>query len=179
MNQTTTNKYFIGIDASTSRTGIAWVHTNPLEADIKLHTASIVPPKGMKDEKRLQYLYDKFTAILMPFSGELYACIEEASLNSIGRQIPLAEVRGVLKLAASLYNVTLIGIAPKALKKFGTGYGGASKEDMIRAAGKAGWTVNNGDEADAAIAAGVVYSYFNRDKLKLKRKQLEVLVKLN
>ena len=102
-------------------------------------------------------------------------CYEKASLKSVGRQIELAEVRGVLQVACVSFAMDPVGIEPSRLKKFGSGQGGASKDRMIAYATKTGWDVANDDEADAAHLAFLAYAMHHHKTIRLTRKQLEVL----
>lgn len=62
-----------------------------------------------------------------------------------------AEMQGVLKLYCEENGIEYRSYAPTAIKKFGTGSGGAKKEKMIEAAKRYKPEVESDDEADAII----------------------------
>lgn len=61
----------------------------------------------------------------------------------------LGEAAGVVKLRLFRMGVPFVLVAPKALKKFATGNGNASKDEMVAACKAAGGVPANDDEADA------------------------------
>lgn len=104
-------------------------------------------------------------------------CIEGPSLNSTNRADDMGQVRGA-------YNLTCMQefwpgahpkeIPPNSLKKFFTGSGTASKEDMIAAAEASGWVVGSDDEADAAGLADLARALCD-NTVPLTRKQREAI----
>jgi len=175
INTITHPVHYIGIDPSLHSTGLAILTT---EKDTTTQTtATIKPPKGLLGVVRLCWLREQcILEINKHLKYNIKAlCIEDASYNSIGRQIDLAELRGVLKVMAVSLGVNPEVVAPTQLKKFGTGTGTATKDKMIAEAKAQGWIVDNDDEADAAHLAHMAYAIHNTNNPDLTRKQLEVL----
>lgn len=100
--------------------------------------------KWMKLEMRINELIrDKgvkmiSTELPVKMPGQLGATIHHAKLN------------GILEKICAEKDIEMITITPSELKKFATGNGRASKEDMIEAARKfLGYEGDNDNEADA------------------------------
>jgi Holliday junction resolvasome RuvABC endonuclease subunit len=56
---------------------------------------------------------------------------------------------GVLEECSTCWNMAVLDMPPSTIKKFATGSGKASKQDMIAAARRFGYTGDNEHEADA------------------------------
>ena len=167
--------HFVGIDPSLSSTGLAIL---TLQGDkVEQYTTTLKTPKKLRDTARLCWIRGAFVKTLDNHAHGIMGgvCYEKASLKSVGKQIELAEVRGVLQVACVSFAMDPVGIEPARLKKFGAGQGGASKDKMITKAKLTGWDVANDDEADAAHLAFLAYAMKHHKTIRLTRKQLEVL----
>ena len=178
MQKAFTRKYpvhYIGIDPSLTSTGIAMVMD--IDGEIATIANTLKPPKGMKGVQRLHNICAQILSwVSQNADGPVNcACYEKASLYSTGKQIELAELRGVIRVALFSMKYDTYGIEPARLKKFGAGNGQASKNAMIAAAKKSGWDVENDDEADAAHLAWLAYAIKRNQRVKLTRTQMEVL----
>lgn len=167
--------HYLGIDPSLRSTGVALITVEGDEVTQVSNT--IKPDKGYTDVARLCDIRGKLVEwVNLNAPGTLMGCCyETASLNSVGRQIDLAELRGVLKVACVSFGIIPVGIEPNRLKKYGADSGSASKERMIKYAVKMGWEVKNDDEADAAHLSHLAYAIQRHATIPLRRKQLEVL----
>lgn len=76
---------------------------------------------------------------------------EQPAVYSKFPNMVAGEMIGVLKLFCEEKGIDYRSYAPTAIKKFGTGKGGASKEVMINAAQAYKPTASSDDEADAII----------------------------
>jgi Holliday junction resolvasome RuvABC endonuclease subunit len=167
--------HFVGIDPSLSSTGLAVLTFH--DGKIDQYTTTLKTPTNLRETARLCWIRGAFVQTLEANTYGLMSgvCYEKASLGSVGRQIDLAELRGVLQVACVSFAMNPIGIEPARLKKFGAGQGGASKDKMIQRAKTSGWAVANDDEADAAHLAFLAFAIKHHKTIRLTRKQLEVL----
>jgi len=116
----------IGIDQSVRHTGVCVLsETGALEA------LALIEPPMQEPGARLAYIRDELKSYFTP---QVRAAVMEGySYNSVNKKFLLGEVGAIVKLTVFEANVTLYEAAPKQLKKFVTGKGGASKEDVMRA----------------------------------------------
>lgn len=134
----------VGIDPSTKRIGFAF-------ADGR--TMSIAAHAGAEDPaRRLYELRNMVTGYLVryPPLPDLVA-LEGYALDSPGRLalVRLGELGGVLRCALFDLDVPFVQIPPTSLKRYATGRGNASKEQMEARARELGSACTNHDEADA------------------------------
>ena len=130
-------KKVAGIDPSLVQTGVAGV-------DGRLHTIKTGKLRGVE---RLAFL----EAQLLPhiLAADLVV-IEGQSFNARGRShFSLAELHGVLHLACFKSHVETVVVPPATLKKWATGDGRATKDQMLEAARQKGADPANYDEADS------------------------------
>jgi Holliday junction resolvasome RuvABC endonuclease subunit len=100
---------------------------------------------------RLRTMHDKILAHLLKHKPEV-AVIEGYAFAARSRQHRLGEIGGVVRLACATAGVRIIHeVPPTTLKKFFTGGGKASKEDMQNEAVRRGdfSTIPSNDLADA------------------------------
>jgi len=178
------NNYYLGIDPSLNSTGIALLVVSNNE--IIRNTTRCQPDKTLSTFERTclirdyAHVYIKETLKnidpLLTADDCKGACIEGASYNSVGKHDELGQLRGALKLWLHDDFVDAVQVAPTRLKKFATGYGGANKEDMVKAATTQGWILNakDDDQADAAHLVTIAYMLKTPSAVRT-RKQLEVL----
>jgi len=95
---------------------------------------------------------DLFGADLVLIEGYSYASPNQA--HQVG------ELGGVLRVTFAEYELNLLEVAPKQLKKFATGNGSASKEQIAVAAYKK-WGIEcpTNDETDAAVLVYIGLAY--------------------
>lgn len=130
--------YFLGIDPSLSGCGIFVQNAcgeNSLWSVIKTK-----PAKTPTDRiKRYLHIASQIVALIEDKKGMLCIRIEGYSFASKGRAITsLAELRGVLIDKLMPYSNDIEEVPPGSLKKFFTGMGNASKEQMLLAAKERG-----------------------------------------
>jgi len=138
-----------GLDLSTKRVGMA---------DDQGRVFSITAHAGADDPyRRLHELAREVERAfkLRPPMPDLVA-VEDYALGSPGRLslIRLGEVGGVIRTRLFELDTPLVLIPPTSLKRFATGNGNATKEQMVRRAIELGCiapggTAPNDDEADA------------------------------
>ena len=92
---------------------------------------SILTDKDMLPELRLKKIYDDLCDIIEHFHPD-YMSIEKLFFNrNVDTAIPVGQARGVILLAAAKNNLRLLERTPLQVKQSVTGYGKATKEQVI------------------------------------------------
>lgn len=139
---TVTEVRVIGLDVSTSSTGLAMPNGS---------CRTIKPKAGVADPTRRLSEILALSEPYLKLAHANVAVIEGYSLFGPQQRtlIRLAEVGGAVRARLFEHDVAVVEVEPKRLKKYATGNGNASKDDMVAAARGAGAVVANDDEADA------------------------------
>jgi crossover junction endodeoxyribonuclease RuvC len=162
----------VGIDQSATSTGICGLD----ESGCIVFLDRIVPPKSVKDTERLVYIRDAIRTCVSKYTVVM-AIMEGYSYGSTNKKFILGEVGAVVKLTMADADIPLKGAAPTQLKKFVTGNGNSSKQQII-ASIKHKWNVEiaQNDMADAyglaRIALEIIHPSSNR------RPELEIIQKI-
>ena len=128
----------LALDLSLTRTGVArWDGVTV-----------IVPPQDARGMERLLYLE---AAVLDAAAGAGLVVLEGYSFGSRGRAVfDIGELGGVVRLALYRRGIPYVDVPPAALKKYATGRGNASKEEVLVAAvRRLGYEGSSTDVADA------------------------------
>ena len=92
---------------------------------------SVLTDKDMLPELRLKKIYDDISDIIEHFKPDLLS-IEKLFFNrNVTTAIPVGQARGVVLLAAAKNNLTLVERTPLQVKQAVTGYGKATKAQVI------------------------------------------------
>lgn len=128
----------LALDLSLTRTGVA--RCDGLTV--------IVPPQDARGMERLLYLEE---AILERAADAQLVVLEGYAFGSRGRAVvDIGELGGVIRLALYRRGIRYVDVPPAALKKYATGRGNASKEEVLVAAvRRLGYTGADHNEADA------------------------------
>lgn len=140
-----------GLDLSLSSTGVARWDTSEHG---ELLTVTVSPgfrmPKIMTNEVRARRLYDLHDQILGAVGIVDLVAIEGYSYASKNGGERLGELGGVIRLSLYDAGIPYLEIPPPSLKKYATGKGNASKDDVLQeAVHRSGRTFGSDDEADA------------------------------
>lgn len=129
-------KRLVGLDLSLVATGFADRH------------GTCVLKTKLRGMARLDWIE---RAILDELEPDPLVIVEGYSYGSRGSAVyNIAELGGVVRLALWRAGITYVEVAPGALKKFTTGKGNASKDEMIAGAIRRwGFDGSNNNEADA------------------------------
>jgi crossover junction endodeoxyribonuclease RuvC len=136
--------YVVGIDQSLHHTGICILNQAG-----EVCYLGLVEPKGLQNQERLAFIRDAYATI---FAERRFVTgvMEGYSYGSFNKPFLLGEVGAVTKLALYDHGDALFEAAPKALKKFITAKGSASKEEVIFAIEKQwGVVIQDNNLADA------------------------------
>ena len=115
----------VGIDQSVLHTGVCVLDLSTGRAILTL----IEPPAKLDNIGRLVYLYSSICTALKGVFVPV-SVLEGYSIGSLNRPFDLGEVGGITKLAMFAHSAKVYAAAPKQLKKFVTGNGSASKEQV-------------------------------------------------
>lgn len=125
---------FLGIDPSINSTGICILNDRGSIIDCKSLN------HNLEDPYRLSYIYDSLMTLYRNYLPD-YICYERQVPqmrynNSASSIVPLAELAGILKLSFLHYrefksDYCIVRYPPEDIKKYATGNGKASKEEMI------------------------------------------------
>ena len=142
-----------GIDASLTSTGIAAMIYGELD--------NVITTRSIKSNK-------KGTDRLIEIREEVYKSVFGADLVLIesyafarpNQSHQIGELGGVLRVMFAENNLKVLEVAPSQLKKFATGKGTASKEEIaVSAYKKWGIECRTNDETDAAVLVYIGLAY--------------------
>lgn len=163
----------LGIDQSATSTGVCLLKTS----GELVHLSRICPTRGLKDTARLLFIRDSLTELLSQYSDITTGVMEGYSYGSANKKFVLGEVGAVVKIVAADADIDLKGAAPTQLKKFVTGHGSATKQEVIKAIERR-WkiAIPQDDMADAYGLARIALEIKN--PTSLYRAELEIIKKI-
>ena len=141
-----------GIDASLTGTGIAL-----LRCGNELDPITTTITSKLTETNRLIHIRD----YVQKFSdGSDLVVIESYAFSRPNQAHQIGELGGVLRVMLAENNLKVLEVAPTQLKKFATGKGNASKEEIAVAAYKKwGIECRTNDETDAAVLVYIGLAY--------------------
>ncbi|MBP5470331.1 MAG: crossover junction endodeoxyribonuclease RuvC [Candidatus Riflebacteria bacterium] len=151
MKRSTTNNIVVGLDLA-EKMGLCVMNS----ATKQILFSSTVKLSKATDESRLVHLHKLLNKIIEKFSPNEIA-IEDVFLpakTSHRTPISLGELRGVARLCAAEHELPVFFYPPRKVKQSITGYGNASKEDIINwVQNEFNIKVKDDNEADAISIA--------------------------
>ena len=151
MSRPAKGKIVVGLDLA-EKLGICVINGGAKQL---LFSTSIKLSKG-EEENRLVHLYKLMSKVIEKFSPNEVA-IEDVFLpakTSPRTPISLGELRGVARLCAAEHRLPVFFYPPRKVKMAITGYGNASKNDIIQwVQGEFNIKVRDDNEADAISIA--------------------------
>lgn len=136
----------LGADLSLTKFG-AVISDSPTNI---LWQGKLVPPKGSLGPKRLCWARDRFSDLVHEYGVELFVPEQYAFASAQSRAHAIGEAGGVIKAEIYELGVDSWDVPIGTLKKYATGTGNASKDDMRERAFKdRGFYAQNEDVADA------------------------------
>lgn len=145
------SRFYLGIDPSLTSTGIAFVASGAC-------AAYVVQPGDLRGGARLKFHVDRLKELIQNRGAILAACIEGPALNAVNRPDDAGQIRGTYLYALAELDIEVYDpIPPTSLKKFATGRGTASKDQMTVAAQREwpGVEFPTDDAVDAAWLAAL------------------------
>ncbi len=159
------NLRILGVDpAASGPTGYGLVETDGRACRMLHFGAFEAPSRGFPDgfPARLRTIHELIVKLIGEFSPDGVAVESVFTALNMKTALKLAEVRGVVLLAAAQANVPVHSYSPRKVKASVAGYGQASKQQMqlmVRALLGMSETPEPSDAADAlAIALCHIYS---------------------
>lgn len=123
----------VGIDQSLTGTGICLITVTGGKAHVSYKK---VCPGKRRGVERLTYIVDQLCLFLAKAPNLMCGVMEGYSIDSLNRSFDLGELGGVIKLTLAAHlHLPFYVVPPTSLKKYVTGYGQASKEDMMKVYG--------------------------------------------
>lgn len=156
----------LGIDPGFGRLGIAVIEKNKKE--ILLHSECFETDPRLPQSKRLFQIYERIESIIETWQPETLA-IETLFFNkNITTGIKVAEARGTVIALAEKHGLKVCEYGPQEIKAAVSGYGKATKEQMISMVPKLikiSSPIKHDDEYDA-IGVALTCSAIERGGLK-------------
>ncbi len=120
----------LGIDPGTAICGYGFVET--VGSRLRpLAYGSVFTVPEMRMEERLMKIYDALDALIKKHKPEVMG-VEKLFFNrNVTTAIPVGQARGVVLLAAAKNNLPIVERTPMQIKQDVTGYGKATKEQVI------------------------------------------------
>lgn len=120
----------LGIDPGTAICGYGIVETMGSRIRPIVYGSVFTSPK-MRMEDRLVKIYDELDALIKEYKPDVMG-IEKLFFNrNVTTAIPVGQARGVVLLAAAKNNLPIVERTPMQIKEDITGYGKATKEQVI------------------------------------------------
>jgi len=120
----------LGIDPGTAICGYGFVEQAGSRLVPREYGAITTSPK-MRMEDRLMKIYDELDALIKKHRPDVMG-VEQLFFNrNVTTAIPVGQARGIVLLAAAKNNLQLVERTPLQVKQSVTGYGKATKEQVI------------------------------------------------
>ena len=120
----------LGIDPGTAICGYGFVESKGSRLIPRAY-GSIFTTPNMKMEDRLLKIHTELDALIKKYQPDLMG-VEKLFFNrNVTTAIPVGQARGVVLLAAAQNNLRLVERTPMQIKQDVTGYGKATKQQVI------------------------------------------------
>lgn len=120
----------LGIDPGTAICGYGFVQNlrgQPVPIDFGVITTAPQAPM----HERLLKIYSKLDALINNFQPQIIGVEKLFFGKNSTTAIAVAQARGIVLLCAAQHNLDVVEITPNEVKQSITGYGGATKEQVI------------------------------------------------
>ena len=120
----------LGIDPGTAICGYGFVELTGSRLRPHAYRA-ITTPSKMAVEKRLLKIYTELEVLIQKYAPDAMG-VEQLFFNrNVTTAIPVGQARGIVLLAAAQNNILIVERTPLQVKQSVTGYGKATKEQVI------------------------------------------------
>jgi len=120
----------LGIDPGTAICGYGFVEC--VDGNIQpLHYGAVTTSPKARMQDRLAKIYDNIDLMMKKYKPEVMGIEKLFFGRNSTTAIPVGQARGIVLLAAVKNEVDILEITPNEVKQSITGYGGASKEQVI------------------------------------------------
>ena len=120
----------LGIDPGTAICGYGFVETHGSRLR-PLAYGSIFTTPDMPMEQRLMKIFDELDALIKQHKPDVMGVEKLFFSRNVTTAIPVGQARGVVLLAAAKNNLRLVERTPMQIKQDVTGYGKATKQQVI------------------------------------------------
>ena len=121
----------LGIDPGTAICGYGFVEAAQGNRLIPHEYGSVTTSSKARMQDRLMKLYDEIDALIKKYQPDAMG-VEQLFFNrNVTTAIPVGQARGVVLLAAAKNNLEIVERTPLQVKQSVTGYGKATKEQVI------------------------------------------------
>ncbi|MCD7859305.1 MAG: crossover junction endodeoxyribonuclease RuvC [Firmicutes bacterium] len=120
----------LGIDPGYGTTGFGLVEAQRAQVRL-LNCGAITTPPGMDFSARLEIIYEDMRSLLAVAQPDTTAIEELFFGHNVTTGIGVAQSRGVILLAIRQAGLEVTSYKPNQVKQSLTGYGGASKHQMM------------------------------------------------
>lgn len=120
----------LGIDPGTAICGYGIVENNQGNLTALTYGAITTNSKARMQD-RLEKIYDNLNSLIKEYQPEIMGIEKLFFGRNTTTAIPVGQARGIVLLAAVKNQVEIIERTPNEIKQSVTGYGGASKEQVI------------------------------------------------
>ena len=120
----------LGIDPGTAICGYGFVQSEGSRLIVHEYGAIITSPKARMQD-RLMKLYDSLDELIKKYKPDVMG-VEQLFFNrNVTTAIPVGQARGIVLLAAAKNDLRLVERTPLQVKRDVTGYGNATKQQVI------------------------------------------------
>ena len=119
----------IGIDPGLARVGYGIIEVNRDEKNL-LDCGIIETKKDQKEEYRLHEIFIDLKELINKWKPN-YAAVEKFFFYKSSTTISVVQARGVIMMALGYFNIPITEYAPVQIKKTITGFGKATKKDVL------------------------------------------------
>ena len=119
----------IGIDPGLARVGYGIIEVKR-EEKILLDCGIIETKKDQKEENRLLEIFIDLKELMNKWKPD-YAAVEKFFFYKSSTTISVVQARGVIMMTLGSFNIPITEYAPVQIKKTITGFGKASKKDVL------------------------------------------------
>ena len=120
----------LGIDPGTAICGYGFVEN--INGNVNaLHYGAVTTSSKARMQDRLEKIYDSLDVMIKEYKPEIIGIEKLFFGRNSTTAIPVGQARGIVLLAAVKNNVEILELTPNEVKQSITGYGGASKEQII------------------------------------------------
>lgn len=135
MNKINTDKKIIlGIDPGIERLGIAVLEFNPMNKNKEtvLYSECFITKNKDTTQERLALIYNQIENIIKKYSPDIVAIEKIFFTNNQKTAVNVAQARGVVLSCVGQKKLQVFEISPTEMKLAITGYGRATKSDIIK-----------------------------------------------
>jgi len=128
-------------------------------------------PSRASFDSRLREIHQLISRLVSEFSPDAVAVESVFSALNVRTALKLAEVRGVVLLAAAQAQIPSHSYSPREVKVSVAGYGGASKQQMQQMVSSALGLMTHPEPADAAdaLAVALCHAHLSRARERMAR----------